>query len=178
MFPYPLHPAIVHFPIALFILAPIVALGSLWAIRKGARPVRAWGLTLAVLGALFITTWLAVETGENDEDVVERVVPRDAVHEHEEIAETFLLLTGVVLVVSAAGLVPVPAVARTARILGTVGTFVLVVIGWKVGHTGGDLVYKHGAASAFTELAAVKTSDASMNTEGASTVAHRRGDLP
>ena len=104
MFPYPLHPAIVHFPIALFILAPIVALGSLWAIRKGARPVRAWGLTLAVLGALFITTWLAVETGENDEDVVERVVPRGAVHEHEEIAETFLLLTGVVLVVSAAGL--------------------------------------------------------------------------
>lgn len=167
MFPNPLHPAIVHFPIVLVMLAPIFALGALWAIRKGARPLRAWGLTLAVLGALVASSWLAVETGEDQEDAVKPVVPKGVVHEHEEAAEAFLLLAGAVLIISAAGLVRTPAVGRTARVLGTAGTLVLVGAGWKVGHTGGDLVYKHGAASAYTESTAVVASDASTSNKGA-----------
>ena len=62
--PDPLHPAIVHFPIVLTMLLPLFALGALWAIRRGARPMRAWGLTSAVAGALVASAWLAVQTGE------------------------------------------------------------------------------------------------------------------
>ncbi len=149
MLPNPLHPAIVHFPIALVFLAPLFAFGSLWAIRKGARPLRAWGLTLAVLAALVASSWLAVETGEQQEDWVKPVVPRGVVHDHEEAAEAFLLLAGAVLIISAAGLLRAP-VGRPARVVGAIGTLVLIGAGWKVGHTGGELVYRHGAASAYT----------------------------
>ena len=44
MLPDPLHPAVVHFPIVLMVLLPFVAASALWAIRRGARPVRAWAV--------------------------------------------------------------------------------------------------------------------------------------
>lgn len=163
MLPDPLHPAIVHFPIVLAILTPIVALGALWAIRKGARPLRAWGITTALLAALVASSWLAIETGEEQEDRVKPAVPKGVVHEHEEAAESFLYLAGAVLLVSAAGLIHVPAIGRTARILGTAGTLVLVGAGWKVGHTGGELVYKHGAASVYTQSTVAAGAEATGN---------------
>ena len=49
LIPDPLHPAVVHLPIALVLVLPLVAIGALVAIRRGGRPVIAWGLTLAVL---------------------------------------------------------------------------------------------------------------------------------
>jgi uncharacterized membrane protein len=163
MLPDPLHPAIVHFPIVLAILAPVVALGALWAIHKGARPLRAWGLTLAVLAALVASSWLAIETGEEQEDRVKPVVPKGVVHEHEEAAETFLYLAGAVLVISAAGLIGIPASGRTARVLGTAGTLALVGAGWQVGHSGGELVYKYGAASAYTQAALASGAEAASS---------------
>lgn len=38
--PNPLHPAVVHMPIALILLLPFFAVGSMRAIRLGARPLR------------------------------------------------------------------------------------------------------------------------------------------
>jgi uncharacterized membrane protein len=166
MLPNPLHPAIVHFPIVLAILAPLFALGALWAIRRGARPLRSWSLTLAVLAALVASSWLAVETGEEQEDRVKPAVPKGVVHDHEEAAESFLFLAGAVLIISAVGLVRTPAIGRTARLLGTAGTLVLVGAGWKVGHTGGELVYKHGAASVYTQ-SNVASGDVATSGKGA-----------
>lgn len=176
MLPDPLHPAIVHFPIVLSILAPIVALGALWAIRKGARPLRAWGLTLAVLGALVGSSWLAIKTGEEQEDRVKPVVPKGVVHEHEEAAETFLYLAGAVLIISAAGLISRPAIGRTARVLGAAGTLALVGAGWQVGHSGGELVYKHGAASAYTQAAALASGTEATSAKAAPSANQREDE--
>src|SRR5512147_2392543 len=74
MLPNPLHPAVVHMPIALTILLPFFAVGALWAIRRGARPLRAWGLAVALLGALVGSGWVALWSGQRQEDTVERVV--------------------------------------------------------------------------------------------------------
>ena len=59
MLPNPLHPAIVHFPVVLAFLLPIFALGALWAIRRGARPRRAWAIPLAASLALAASAWVA-----------------------------------------------------------------------------------------------------------------------
>ena len=156
MLPNPLHPAVVHFPIVLAFLLPLFAVGALVAIRKGARPLRAWSLPLAVGAALTLSSWVAVETGEDQDERVERVVAEQPLETHEERAELFLTLSGAVLLVSTTGLAG-GVVGRAGRITATAGAFALVVAGAMVGHSGGELVYKHGAASAYAPSAAGTT---------------------
>ena len=138
--PSPLHPAVVHFPIVLMILLPIVALGALWAIRRGTAPVRAWAIPVAVAAGLTLSAWAAVETGESQGEQVEDTLGEQTVATHEDAAERFLLLSGAVFVVSGAGLLR-GAVGRAARVVGTVAALGLVAVGYQVGHTGGRLVY-------------------------------------
>ena len=147
--PNPLHPAVVHLPIALTVMLPLFAVGALVAIRRGARPIRAWGLATALFASLTFSAWVAVETGEQTSERVERVVGEAPVESHEEAAEAFLTLSAVVLGVALVGLRS-GRLGQGARVLGTVGAVVLLIAGWRVGHTGGALVYQHGAASAFT----------------------------
>lgn len=152
MLPDPLHPAVVHFPIVLMVLLPLVAAGALWAIRRGARASRAWAVPLTVAAALALSSWVAVETGEGEEEKVESVVTESALHQHEADAERFLVLSGVLLLVMGAGLVP-GVTGRAARLGATAGAVALVVLGAQVGHSGGTLVYREGAASAYTGAA-------------------------
>lgn len=148
MFGIPLHPLIVHFPIVLVILLPISAIVALWAIRRGTTPRRAWAVPLAFAATLSISSFVATRTGENEEDRVERVVAERALHDHEEAGERFLMLSGVLLVVATIGLVP-GTLGQAARLLSTAGAVALIAAGIQVGHSGGSLVYKHGAASAY-----------------------------
>lgn len=148
MLPNPLHPAVVHFPIVLAFLLPLFAIGALVAIRKGARPWRAWSLPLAVGAALTLSSWVAVESGEGQVERVERVVAEQPIESHEEAAELFLTLSAVLLLVTATGLMG-GVVGRAGRLTTTVGAVALVVAAAQVGHSGGQLVYRHGAASAY-----------------------------
>jgi uncharacterized membrane protein len=149
MLPTPLHPMVVHFPIALVVLLPIFAIVSLVAIRRGASPRRAWAATLAVAAALALSAFVAVRTGEADEERVEDVVPHGAIHTHEEAAERFLVLSGVLLLVAGAGMLN-GTPGRAARYVATAGSVVLIAAGVQVGGAGGTLVYEHGAADAWT----------------------------
>ena len=148
----PLHPLVVHFPVVLAVLLPISALVALWIIRKGATPRRVWSVPLAFAGALTLSAWVATETGESQEDRVEHVVARGALRGHEEAADRLLVLAGVLTLVTAAGLVG-GNVGRAARIIGTVGAVGVLGAGVQVGHTGGLLVYREGAASAYANVA-------------------------
>ena len=152
MLPDPLHPALVHFPIVLMSLLPLVALGALWALRRGVAPMRAWMVPVALAGALSLSAWTAVETGEDQGDKAEKVVGEAPVETHEEAGERFLLFSGIVFVLSAAGLVRGTA-GRGARIVATAATFGLFVAGVQVGHSGGTLVYGNGASSGVSQLA-------------------------
>ena len=149
----PLHPVVVHFPIVLSVLLPISALAALWAIRKGTTARWAWALPVAVAAALTASAWVATETGEREEDRVERVVGERALHGHEEAAERFLVLSGVLLAVAAVGFVP-RTVGEAGRLLTVAGAVGLLAAGVQVGHSGGALVYRHGAASAYVDAAA------------------------
>lgn len=153
LLPTPLHPAIVHMPIALTLLVPLFAAGAIVLIGRGARPMRAWGVAAAMLALLSLSAFVSLETGESQEDRVESVVPEQALESHEEAAKVFLALSLGVLGVAVLGLVT-GKVGTVARYTAAVGTLVLVVAGYQVGHSGGELVYTHGAAAAYTANAA------------------------
>ena len=170
MLPDPLHPAVVHFPVVFAFLLPLFALGALWAIHKGARATRAWSIPLAFAAGLALSSWVAVETGESQEDRVEGVVAEAAFESHEESAKVFLSASAIVLLIAAAGLAPGLA-GRSARVVATAGALALVVMGARVGHSGGQLAYQHGAASAYANGG----SGASGGTERVAT-GERRGD--
>lgn len=148
LLPTPLHPVVVHLPIAFALLVPVFTIGALVAVRRGAAPVRTWSLAVAMSLALTVSAWAAIETGENEEDRVERVVPDAALETHEEAADAFLWLAAAVFGVAAVGMMQ-GKVGASARMLATVGSLVLLPAGYRVGHSGGGLVYTHNAASAY-----------------------------
>ena len=148
MLPNPLHPAVVHFPVVLAFLLPLFIAGAVWAIRRGARPRRAWSVPLAAALALAASAWVAVETGEAQDERVERVVSEQPLSRHEEMAEMFLTASAGLAVVAAIGLVGGIA-GRAARITTALGSVGLLAGAALVGHSGGQLVYKYGAASAY-----------------------------
>jgi uncharacterized membrane protein len=152
MLPDPLHAAVVHFPIVFAVVLPVVALLTLIAIGRGARPRRWWGATVLLMLALVASSFVAVRTGEAEEDRVEGVVGEQVLHTHEEAGERFLLLTAGLFILGVAGLFPRRAGA-TFRVLSAVGTLGILAAGWQVGHSGGELVYRHGAAEAYTRTA-------------------------
>ena len=168
----PLHPLVVHFPIVLVVLLPISIFVALWAVRKGATARRIWAVPLAFATALTLSAWVALQTGEAEEDRVEDVVAESAIHGHEEAAERFLVLSGVLLAVAAAGLVRGP-VGRAARFVTAAGAIGLVVAGAQVGHSGGLLVYRHGAASAYANPTPGSDRDVGRSAGTSSAVAHR-----
>lgn len=159
MLPDPLHPLVVHFPIVLVVLLPLFAVGALLLIRRGTAPRKAWALPVAMAAALSLSAWVAVQTGEQQEDRVERIVGDAPMHTHEESAERFLFLSGAMLVLAAVGLAP-GRLGGALRVAATVGAVALVGAGVQVGRSGGDLVYRHGAASAYTDQNRVTAIDA------------------
>jgi uncharacterized membrane protein len=148
MLPDPLHPAVVHLPIALAILIPGFAILGVPLIQRGLLPARSWALIVLLQALLVGSGWLALETGEEQEERVERVVAERHIEAHEEAAERFLLLAGMGLLASAAGLLPRRGGA-IGRVAGTAVTLVVLAAGLSVGHSGGELVYKHGASNAY-----------------------------
>lgn len=153
MLPEPLHPAVVHFPVVLAVLAPLAALAAFAAIRAGWLPARAWIAVVALHALLAGSAWLAVETGEGQGERVERVVRERFIEAHEEAAERFLAVVAVGFLVSAAGL-PGGRLGGIGRGATIAAGAVALATAVAVGHSGGELVYRHGAASAYVESVA------------------------
>ena len=164
MLPNPLHPAVVHFPIVLAVLLPISAAFALYAIRRGARPLVAWGILVALAGALSVASFVALKTGEAEEERVEQVVSEQVLHAHEEAAEQFLVASIVLLLVAAVGLAR-GAAGSAARALSTVGALGMLLLAVRVGEAGGQLVYQHGAASAYTAASGTPAGAAESGTD-------------
>lgn len=159
MLPSPLHPALVHFPIALMVLLPMVALAGLVAIHRGFPARRSWAVVVAFQGLLVLSALVALKTGEQEEERVEKVVAESLIGEHEEAAEAFLWAAALVLAVAAAGLLGGTA-GSLGWLVGGAGTLVVLALGVQLGSTGGDLVYRHGAALAYVSPASASAQTA------------------
>lgn len=144
------HPKVVHIPMALGVLMPLIAGGLLLAWWRQWLPARAWFLAVGLQAALVLSGFAAMRSGEHDEERVEKVVDERYIEEHEEAAEAFvwtgagvfaLMLAAAVFSERRAGL---PLAAAAA--VGTLGVFGL---GYRTGQEGGALVYQHGAAQVY-----------------------------
>ncbi|MDZ4675466.1 MAG: DUF2231 domain-containing protein [Gemmatimonadota bacterium] len=152
MLPDPLHPAIVHFPVVLAILVPLAALASFLLVRRAEAIRPAWLAVVLLAGGLAGSSWLAVETGEGQEERVEEVISSEAaLSDHEARADQFLAIALVVLALMVVGLAP-GRTGKLGRTFATVASLTLVPAGIRVGHSGGELVYVHGAAQAYTAV--------------------------
>jgi uncharacterized membrane protein len=146
----PWHPAIVHLPIGLGLVAPLVVGAAAVALWRGSITRRGWRLVVVLQACVLGAGLLAMRSGEQEADRVEKVVEERFVEEHEERAELFLWLAGGALAAGAAVLLA-PAgtptvVASAAAVL--LGAAAAGAVAW-TGHLGGRLVYVHGAARAY-----------------------------
>lgn len=164
MLPDPLHPAIVHLPVALALLLPLLALVAAVLMWRGVKPVAAWAPVVTTAVVLLLGAWLAVETGEDQGERVEGVVGEAAVEAHEELAETIPIAAAVTLALAGLGLLPGRA-GVASRLVAGLAMVVLAGMTIQVGHTGGQLVYRHGAASVYA-TAAVSVTAAAPSTVG------------
>jgi uncharacterized membrane protein len=137
------HPLLVHFPIALLLLAALLELLRLVTRRPHFAPAAGWFLYLGALAAVFAagSGWLAEQT----------VAPVAAAHEELEKHEKF----GYVTLGVAAALVfwrvatgrrggPRPRWLYTLTLLALAGLVALTA------HEGGELVYQHGVGTRIT----------------------------
>ena len=148
MVPDPLHPAVVHLPLALAVLIPLLALAAAFVVQRGWLPTRGWAAIVLLQALLVGTTWLALESGEGEEDRVERIVAERHIESHEEAAERFLALGVAGLIVAASGLLAGRAGA-IQRVATVVLSLIVLASAFAVGRSGGELVYTHGAANAY-----------------------------
>jgi uncharacterized membrane protein len=150
MLPDPLHPAVVHFPIALAALIPLFAALILLTIRSGRLPPLAWTLVVLLQALLVGSTWLAHETGEEQEERVEKAVDEERIEEHEEAADWVLWIGAAGLAATLLGLAggSAGAWARAGALALSLLTLAAAV---RTGHLGGELVYRYGAANAYLE---------------------------
>ncbi len=150
-----LHPKIVHLPVALAVVVPLVAWAVLIAWRRGVMPRRTWLLVVGLQALLVGGGLLAMETGEIDEERVERVVAERHIESHEEAAERFLWGgAALLLLMGFAATRRDERGAQRAALAAATGSLVVLLLGYQVGSAGGRLVYEHGAASAYTGAAA------------------------
>lgn len=144
----PLHPAVVHLPIGLALVVPVVAVSlAIMALLRHRVDRTPWAI-IVVLQVLVVTGGLvAMRTGEGEEERVAGRVPEVAIERHEERAEVFVWIAAGSMAAGAATVAlagtPVGVAAALTAALASAGAAGAAV--W-VGHAGGELVYRHGAA--------------------------------
>jgi hypothetical protein len=108
-------------------------------------------MAVALQATLLISGIVALQSGEAEEERVERVVSEGLIEAHEARAQVFVFASAAVLAAMALALLLKSngAAMRTAA-FSTLGTLVVFQLGYRTGQAGGELVYEHGAAQAYT----------------------------
>lgn len=146
--PTPLHPLVVHLPIALAVLLPFVTVAGFLLARRPGAGRGPWLAVVSFALLLPAAAWAALATGEAQEDAVEAVVAEAPLHTHEEAAEVFLGAAVLLGALALGGLLPGRS-GTAARVIAVPVAVLVLGLGFRVGSSGGALVYTHGAASAY-----------------------------
>ena len=147
----PLHPKIVHIPLALAVILPILNMALTLSWWRQWLPRRVWLISACLHAVMTLGSFVAMQTGESDLDIVEKVVSKSKIAKHEESAELFLWANVIAMLLAL-----VAAIAENEKqglqfavictVLSAVGAFLAI----EAGDYGGKLVYKYGAGRAFS----------------------------
>lgn len=149
----PLHPFVIHIPLALAVLMPLVSLGILVAWWKKWLPARAWYIAIGLQILLAAGAFAAVETGEEEEHRVEEILADEQpLEEHEEGGKRFMWVTFIALgVMVVPAFIPGEKRKQVSAIVATALSLGVAAVAVGVGQSGGKLVYEHGAANAYID---------------------------
>jgi uncharacterized membrane protein len=158
-----LHPLIVHFPVALLLVAPLfIMIGALLQPKKG----RVYLFSALILMALGTTAvFMALETGEAAAKLTERTPEINTVLEHhEQLAETTRMAFSALTVIFAAIILLPRRLRRSPRWLAGRALLLLFLLAYGAGmllvvntaHNGGRLVHEFGV-KAMVEPGALPT---------------------
>lgn len=145
----PLHPVVVHVPLGVCVIMPLVLVVLTLALKRGWATKRAFLLAGLMQAVVVVGAGVSIVTGEVDEERIEATVPEALVEPHERLGQVFLAASALSLVlvvltaVVRASWTKRLAIASTLASLGVVGAAIAV------GHTGGELVYRRGAAAGY-----------------------------
>ncbi len=139
----PLHPAVVHVPLGLALVMPVLLGVMVWAIATDRLPGRAWLLGLVLQGVILGAAAVALRTGEQDEERFEARIGEAGIAAHERAAQAFTGAAAATFVAAAVALAlrnrrrPFVLAGATSVVL-SVG---MLALGIQAGHRGGALVH-------------------------------------
>ncbi|MBA3460930.1 MAG: hypothetical protein H0T46_13255 [Deltaproteobacteria bacterium] len=145
----PMHPKLVHVPMALCILMPMVATLIWVGVRRGWFTPRVWLIAAFLQGATLGGGVAALLTGQEDGEKVEGYASEEALSAHEDAAYWFLYVAGAnFLLCGATFLLHRDRRQQLAGAFAIVGLAAGAYAGYRVGDAGGRLVYVANASDA------------------------------
>jgi len=150
----PTHPVVVHLPLVLAVLLPLVSGAIGYAVWKGRASGRLWAWVVAGHFVLFASAGAASLLGEADARRIQTRIDADVVEVHEAEGHRLLFASGITFALALAGLVlQRPKQRHTAMAATFAFGLACAALGVLAGRGGAVLVYQHGAAAAWSEPA-------------------------
>ncbi len=145
----PVHPLIVHIPLVITFILPILIIVFALMIHKNKMSANSWLIVIGLQLTVVAMGYISLETGETEEHNVKKVVSKKLIHAHEEAAEVFVGVSVLALVLSIGSLFLKKEIAFPVKLVISLITLLAGYLAFQTGELGGELVYKHGAANAY-----------------------------
>lgn len=145
----PLHPFLAHIPLVLALFMPLILWVIIFLIAKKKISTQSWWVAVTIQLLIVIFAYIALSSGENEEDLVAQFVSKRFIGKHENIAEVFsglsVILLGVMIVINFVQ----EKIAKNLRIIAAVFSIVPLAFGLYTGRLGGQIAYAYGGAEAY-----------------------------
>jgi uncharacterized membrane protein len=145
----PLHPMLVHLPLALTFVLPFLIVIFAFLIKMNKMTPKGWLIIIGLQLTVVLTGYISLETGKNEEQAVSKVLDRKLIHAHEEAAKIFVGSTVLALVLSIGVYFISKEYCLPVRMIIALVTLTSCFLAYRTALQGGELVYVHGAANAY-----------------------------
>ncbi len=165
----PFHPLVAHFPLVLACILPVLAFVLAYMIKVEKMTPRGWLLIVGLQLVTTITGYIALETGENEEVTVQKVVEKSFIQQHESQAEVFVGATVVTLALAIGAFFVKKEFQFSLQLLVAAIGILTGYFAFQAGKLGGELVYVHGAGSAYAKPQVQQSPEGILPTPGMNT---------